>query len=389
MAWRDSVSRISAERDSLAKQLQQVKKRFERLEALDAGGECPTCAQPLGASFEQVKRHFDEEVSGLEKKIAKLDATKRRSAEPPAEVTAQKAELTVLESKLDEARGLVKQVEGCRQLEEKVAALAVEKKQVEGDLGMAREALDRSKKKLAELRFSEDDYFREKGRHDASQRLLEVSRLQRVRLEGEVNTREALVSRTKEEIARFDERKIELEKFRRDVRMLDECDRLLTEFRKHVNASIRPRLAELASEYLADLTDGRYTEVELADDFTPTVVEDGLPKAVISGGEEDILNLCMRLSLSHMLAERAGQHFSLLILDEVFGSLDEGRRSNVLALLEKLRKRFEQIVIITHLDDVKEGVQHLIQVEYDEGTGSARVNGEDTTVGEELMVLNI
>jgi exonuclease SbcC len=182
---------------------------------------------------------------------------------------------------------------------------------------------------------------------------------------------------------------MEVERLRRDVRLCDECDRMVTEFRKYVNSSIRPRMAELASEYLADLTDGRYTAVELAEDFTPTVVEDGEAKSVISGGEEDILNLCMRVSLSHMLAERAGQHFSLLILDEVFGSLDEGRRGNVLALLEKLRNRFEQIIIITHLDDVKDGVQHLIQVDYDEGTGSAFVRSEDLFEQAEAMAMNL
>jgi exonuclease SbcC len=223
--------------------------------------------------------------------------------------------------------------------------------------------------------FAEDEYLKEKGAHDAAQRLVEVARLQRVRLEGEVNTQSALVARSQSDLERFDERQAELEKLRREVRLFDECDRIVSDFRKYVNTSIRPRMAELASEYLTDLTDGRYSAVELAEDFTPTVIEDGEVKRVISGGEEDILNLCMRIALSHMLAERAGQSFSLLMLDEVFGSLDEGRRGNVLALLEKLRRRFEQIIIITHLDDIKDGVQHLIQVEYDEGDGSAKVVG--------------
>jgi exonuclease SbcC len=231
--------------------------------------------------------------------------------------------------------------------------------------------------------------LREKGGFDATQRLMEIARLQRVRLEGEVNTKTALVERTKGELVRFDERVLEVEKLRRDVRVCDECDRVVTEFRKYVNLSIRPRMAELASEYLADLTDGRYSAVELEEDFTPTVVEDGEAKRVISGGEEDILNLCMRISLSHMLAERAGQHFSLLILDEVFGSLDEGRRSNVITLLEKLRGRFEQIIIITHLDDVKDGVQHLIQVEYDEVSGSAFVRSEDAESRDLSFVMNL
>jgi exonuclease SbcC len=97
----------------------------------------------------------------------------------------------------------------------------------------------------------------------------------------------------------------------------------------------------------------------------------------------------MRISLSHMLAERAGQHFSLLILDEVFGSLDEGRRGNVLSLLEKLRNRFEQIIIITHLEDVKDGVQHLIQVEYDEVSGSAYVRSEEASERDLSYVVNL
>jgi exonuclease SbcC len=63
------------------------------------------------------------------------------------------------------------------------------------------------------------------------------------------------------------------------------------------------------------------------------------------------------------------------MLDEVFGSLDEGRRTNVLALLEKLNQRFEQILVITHLDDIKEGVQSIIEIEYDDATGAVQVGG--------------
>ena len=50
---------------------------------------------------------------------------------------------------------------------------------------------------------------------------------------------------------------------------------------------------------------------------------------MISGGEEDIANLALRLAISQMIAERAGQPLSLLVLDEIFGSLDEDRRHAV------------------------------------------------------------
>ena len=39
-----------------------------------------------------------------------------------------------------------------------------------------------------------------------------------------------------------------------------------------------------------------------------------MPKPVISGGEEDLAHLVLRLAISQMIAERAGQAFSLLIL---------------------------------------------------------------------------
>ena len=71
---------------------------------------------------------------------------------------------------------------------------------------------------------------------------------------------------------------------------------------------------------------------------------------MISGGEEDMANLALRLAISQMIAERAGQPLSLLVLDEIFGSLDEERRSAVLELLRGLADRFPQVILITHIE---------------------------------------
>jgi exonuclease SbcC len=107
-------------------------------------------------------------------------------------------------------------------------------------------------------------------------------------------------------------------------------------------------------------------------------MEEGLPKSVISGGEEDLCNLVLRLAISQMIAERAGQAFSLLILDEVFGSLDETRRANVVELLRRLNDRFEQVIVITHIEQVREGLDRLLLVRFDEARGCSVVS--DTTV---------
>jgi DNA repair protein SbcC/Rad50 len=159
----------------------------------------------------------------------------------------------------------------------------------------------------------------------------------------------------------------------RQRRLHDELDRAFTDLRTDLNVQLRPEMGELASAFLTELTDARYDEMELDDSYNLTVIEDGAPKHVISGGEQDVANLSLRLAISQMIAERAGQSFSLLILDEVFGSLDESRRQNVVELLRGLQDRFEQVILITHIEQVREGVDRVISVRYDEETGCSVV----------------
>jgi len=97
---------------------------------------------------------------------------------------------------------------------------------------------------------------------------------------------------------------------------------------------------------------------------------------VISGGEEDIANLALRLAISQMIAERAGQPLSLLVLDEIFGSLDEDRRLAVVDLLRSLADRFPQVILITHIDSVRDGFDRVIRVGLDVTRGVATARDE-------------
>ena len=150
-----------------------------------------------------------------------------------------------------------------------------------------------------------------------------------------------------------------------DRRLHEELDRAFNEMRTQLNAELRPELSELATGFLRELMDSQTAELELDDKYNILVLEDGIKKPVLSGGEEDIANLVLRLAVSQMIAERSGQAFSLLILDEVFGSLDETRRFNVLELLRALGDRFEQVILITHIETVRDGLDHVITVQYD------------------------
>ena len=148
---------------------------------------------------------------------------------------------------------------------------------------------------------------------------------------------------------------------------------------------MRPELAEIASGFLDGLTDGRYSALEFDEEYKVLVMEEGLPKPVISGGEEDLCNLVLRLAISQMIAERAGQAFSLLILDEVFGSLDETRRANVIELLRRLHDRFEQVIVITHIEQVREGLDRVLLVRFDETRGCSVVHTAALVLPDEAL----
>ncbi|MGH7703536.1 MAG: SbcC/MukB-like Walker B domain-containing protein, partial [Gemmatimonadales bacterium] len=149
-----------------------------------------------------------------------------------------------------------------------------------------------------------------------------------------------------------------------------------SELRTDLNAQLRPDLSDLASAFLRDLTRGRYTELELDEDYAATLLDGGEVKPVISGGEEDVANLALRLAISQMIAERAGQPLSLLVLDEIFGSLDEEHRVAVVDLLRSLADRFPQVIMITHIESVREGFDRVLRVEFDVERGAARVRDE-------------
>jgi exonuclease SbcC len=192
--------------------------------------------------------------------------------------------------------------------------------------------------------------------------------------------------RAQEALAAFEALAAKAEALEVQRRLHDELHRAYSDLRTDLNYQLRPELSELASAFLTELTDARYTELELDDKYRLLVLEEGVPKPVISGGEEDLANLVLRLAISQMIAERAGQAFSLLVLDEVFGSLDDVRRQNVIDLLRGLQDRFDQVIVITHIEGVRDGLDRVISVGFDEATGAARVTRGEPGLAELAMI---
>ena len=131
-----------------------------------------------------------------------------------------------------------------------------------------------------------------------------------------------------------------------------------------LNNSARPEISELASNFLSGLTDNRYSMLELNEKYEICLHDDGEIKPVISGGEEDIVNLCIRLAISQIIAQRSGKALLVDFRRNIRLSLDENRRANVIYLLRSLTGHFEQVILITHIDDIRDNIDNVINIEF-------------------------
>ena len=84
---------------------------------------------------------------------------------------------------------------------------------------------------------------------------------------------------------------------------------------------------------------------------------------MFSGGEAFRVNFAIRLALSEILARRTGARLQTLVIDEGFGSQDTQGRQRLIEAINQVKTDFAKILIITHLDELKEAFPNRIEVE--------------------------
>jgi len=427
-SWVRETEAASAMRRTLLDQYQDLTGQRERLVEAGADGNCPTCGRPLGDDFASVLELLDQQMEDVrqngrfykgridqlkvepeELRFADREQRERERAANEAEMEARRleeqaaqrptltAERDELQRRLEEVEAQLKSsetpydqarhqavrreietldetarlAERFRALADQAEGLVVEAENAEKALSEAEATATQLRAAMTDLGYDEEAYRAardaaeavERERHECDKRL--------VAAQAEVHSADdalATVARRRKEREEMERR---IQSTTRDLRLHQELDRAFTDLRTDLNAALRPELSDLASTFVRELTNDRYSDLELDEDYLAILMEDGQPKPVVSGGEEDIANLALRLAISQMIAERAGQPLSLLVLDEIFGSLDEERRGAVLELLRGLADRFPQVILITHIETVREGFDRVIRVSVDRDRGVA------------------
>ena len=134
------------------------------------------------------------------------------------------------------------------------------------------------------------------------------------------------------------------------------------EILEKVSGNIRkkfvPSVEYYMNKFISKITGGRYKAVKLDENYSLKVFDSNagrfVEKDIFSGGTVDQFLLAMRLAfLLSLLPKGKGTYPRFLFLDEPLASSDIERRENILELIEKdLRDDFEQIILITHLEDI-------------------------------------
>jgi exonuclease SbcC len=150
-----------------------------------------------------------------------------------------------------------------------------------------------------------------------------------------------------------------------------------------------PEVETRANEILDRLSDGRMsvhfeTQASYRDrkreDLKETLdikISDGAGQRdyeMYSGGEAFRVNFAIRLALSQVLAGRKGARLQTLVIDEGFGSQDNQGIQRLIETINLVRHDFAKILLISHLDELKDAFPTRIEVEKGERGSSLTVS---------------
>ena len=411
-----SFKALSEDKTKLEKQLQGI-------EEMGPDSVCDRCLRPMGKDYEKIKSHLSAELSKLGKDISKLTQEKnevetegKRLKEQKSKVENEKEEIQKhweallrsagqeenLQTSLKEKRQnlfsvnktleqigeftydpdihqrLKSEFEQLEKIKEEYTQMTQDVKrlpQVEQEMKNITERIDLLEKeeqglgqKVKELDFSEISFKEAEKKFEelrAKTHQVEFS-LKDLIHQAEICRNE--LKRIESEIEETKTGEREIRQFQQQRLYLEKLDDIFSGFRVSLIDRIKPTLSGYARELFADLTDGRYQDLELNEDYEIFIYDNGEKFSIerFSGGEKDLANLCLRLAISLMISESSGVDFSFIILDEIFGSQDQSRKESILNGLARLKNRFRQIFLITHIDDIKDSVENLITVQENE-----------------------
>ncbi len=379
---------LETENDKLMKEMKELRKKVDMLS--EGKADCPLCGTELGVEGRtRIMKNYEKEA--LEKK-GLFRANEEEINKLEAAAKALKAEISSIDGTVREGReqwarraaALDKDYEEAqRSLPEERGAL----KKAEGELQRWSETLDAEVKnlesqeaelvgmpeveaKLAAARKGSNDVGRrlEQGRQQmgsVKEKLDRCANLERARTE-KSTLKEAAIKELKiyEELAlAFGKKGIQAMLIENALPELEEEANSLLSRMTDNRMSVR-----IESQRAAKSREGEALEtldINIGDELGTRRYE------MYSGGEAFRIDFALRIALSKLLARRAGAPLPTLIIDEGFGSQDAGGRERLVEAINSIQDDFEKILVITHIDEMKESFP--VRIEVSKGPDGSKV----------------
>lgn len=335
--------------------------------------ECPICKRPLDEPHrKQLLEEYEQKISGLRRD---LDNAVKRVQDAESSLNGQVIpSIGRTQSALDELKGLDKRIGELTATASGLPRLEEEEGRLAESIAQRRARLKELEETLQRLIPVVESFNALDGKRREFEREL-------ANVQGELGTETANRDHAKKELGEIAEAKAkhkELVKQMGDKERTRAAYELLEKDVFHKDGiptailrEIVPEIEQEASEILRSLSNGRMDisfkfgrktrTGKMTEELIVEAIDQGRshPVSRYSGGERMRINLALRLGVSEVVTKRSGYRgrIETLVIDEGFGPLDEEGRRVTVEILQSLRQRFKKILVISHIDDVREAFE--------------------------------
>ncbi|MBP1929475.1 exonuclease SbcC [Methanolinea mesophila] len=412
-----SLGSLTARLEHLVDERKKLVSDWKIIEDAGSDGVCPLCRQTLGAHFGEIEEEFSSRLDWIEQEAMRVNDEKDRMIAERDRIHQQKPAFQEIrniserlknrESLEADLHDLLTQIREKEEVKKSLSArllktgydeamyqqtvkdiLELEKVQVRHtEVGRTIAHGTAQKTQLAELgtrivakqdeigklelMIVQSEFDPEIGR--GLERVLEEIDSNLRAAGAEIAANEERVRGNEEKITRHKQDKATIEGLKsqktgleEEIGMLRLTRSMIGEYVLYLMQVVRSHIEGEVSRIIDEITGGRYEQVLLDEDFNLLVrdIDNDYPIDRFSGGEQDDIAVALRIALSRYLAELHQVHEStLLIFDEIFGSQDEERRTNLLTALRTQESRFPQIILISHIPDIQGEFSNTLMVE--------------------------
>ncbi len=378
---------------------ENIKERAHKLDDLKKeGSKCPTCGQELEKQNKlKVSANLKKEVEELNFQIKKIDLTDLEK-----EIKNIEDGLTSFKIDPDQLEALEKDLSRLEDLQRQKEKFLKDSASLQSEKKIVEEMRDLFKSKNEQVKKLETELTKlpEIKEDKNLQDVLNIKQNSLEELKAEEKQARNLLGRATELISRSKQMEkllaLQLEKKKNLLSEKAIFEELALAFgKKGIQAMIIenaiPEIEDETNSLLDKLTDGRMKVSLLTQKETKTKVQtnEGKMHATVetleiiisdemgersyelySGGEAFRVNFALRLAISKLLANRAGARLQFLVIDEGFGTQDAPGRARLIEVIDAIKPDFEKILIITHIEELKEEFPVRIEVSK-ETTGSS------------------